>query len=241
MAILPPFHCRPKHALLGAILLLLLLLDRHHLPDPHPGADILRPRDRLAHLGAERRVEYVAIRVLRLFGGFPPQPPPIGLGYQLLLGPMKVLLLRPDDAPGPNDAHPPDDLGRCEAKLHHEPHPNQRPRAAQPRLAVHRDRAPLALAEVDEPLDDGVVGHCAVVEVEVKVVKAALYEGGPPVRRRLVEPDDPRDVELREELRVVPRGEGVDPRHHLPRVVARPPERRHLGRQEVHVRVLGVV
>jgi hypothetical protein len=92
-----------------------------------------------------------------------------------------------DDRPWPHHPQPPHG-GPCReaARPHHHPHRDERPRAAQPRLAVDRHRAVGRVDDGEKGLDEGAGRLGAVVEDEGVVLDACVLEG-PRVVRFLVE------------------------------------------------------
>jgi hypothetical protein len=73
----------------------------------------------------------------------------------LILLLQQELLLRPEDGARAADPDPADEVGGGEAVVLHRVDPDERTRAAEARLAVHRHRGVVVLAGAEELVDDG--------------------------------------------------------------------------------------
>ena len=106
---------------------------------------------------------------------------------------LQPLLLVPDDGARPADAEPGHRLHGRPPPVLHDVAADQRTRPSQSGLAVNSDGAFLALADVQELLQDGVWGCGAVNEEQVLVVEARICEALAVVDL-LVESDNTSDV-----------------------------------------------
>mmetsp|Transcript_30491 Transcript_30491/g.73539 ORF Transcript_30491/g.73539 Transcript_30491/m.73539 type:complete len:418 (-) Transcript_30491:58-1311(-) len=159
----------------------------------------------------------------------------------MLLAILEKLLLRPNHGARPANPQPRNRLPRTEALMLHHVQRNQRPRASQPSLAVHRNHASLLVADVEKLPHNMCRGGRAVLKLEVVKIEARLLEMRLVIRFRLVEANNGRDIHVLEDLHILAGCEGVEPRCNLCLFLRRPLEANKLWRQPVHVAVEGVV
>mmetsp|Transcript_34424 Transcript_34424/g.83770 ORF Transcript_34424/g.83770 Transcript_34424/m.83770 type:complete len:294 (-) Transcript_34424:989-1870(-) len=159
----------------------------------------------------------------------------------MLLAILEKLLLRPNHGARPANPQPRNRLPRTEALMLHHVQRNQRPRASQPSLAVHRNHASLLVADVEKLPHNMCRGGRAVLKLEVVKIEARLLEMRLVIRFRLVEANNGRDIHVLEDLHILAGCEGVEPRCNLCLFLRRPLEANKLWRQPVQVAIEGVV
>lgn len=196
-----------------------------------------------SHLGGERRED------LAVGAGAEP-----GLhSLRMIAHPhchLQEMLLAAHHAARPADPTVPDRLLRGHPVLVHQIRADQRARAAQTRLAVHRHAAGVGLQNRDElqhlgdcasivpskrTLRETAVGEVEVEEVDAPRGKAGFVVGG------FVETDHHAHAQLREERQVVLRSEGAHVVDHFRDVVRAGEREETVDDDPVHVAVLHAV